>query len=252
MNSLSVVIITFNEENNIERCINSVKTLADEIIILDSFSTDGTIQISKNMGAIVMQQFFLGHIEQKNLALTYATNNFVLCLDADEALDETLINSIHKVKNNFTFRAYSSNRCTNFCGQFIKYGSWYPDKKIRLFDKRYAKWSGINPHDKIELIGNNKKIKYLKGDILHYSFSSVEDQLLRNKKYSTISAAALYKMGIRSNLLKIFFNPFWTFFSGYIIRFGFLDGYYGFIIAYNSAHATFQKYRKLYRLQSNF
>lgn len=250
MNSLSVVIITFNEENNIERCINSVKALADEIIILDSFSTDNTIEIAKKMGAIVKQQKFLSYIEQKNCALKYAKHNYVLCLDADEALDETLKKSIYEAKNNFSFSAYKSNRCTNFCGQFIRFGSWYPDKKIRLFDKRFAKWGGINPHDKIELTIDVKKVKYLKGDILHYSFSSIKEQLIRNEVYSTISAASLFEIGIESNWYKIVINPLWTFFFGYVIRFGFLDGYYGFIIALNSARATLQKYMKLYRLQN--
>jgi len=249
MNSLSVVIITFNEERNIERCLDSIKTIADETIVLDSFSTDKTVEIAKKKGAIVKQQKFLGHIEQKNSALAFATNNYILSLDADEALDEQLIQSISQVKMNFTAKAYNFNRCTNYCGRFIKNGSWYPDKKIRLFDKRIAKWGGINPHDKIELTEKAITNQHLKGNILHYSYYTIEEQVIRNNLYSSISAEALNSMGIKSNWIKILINPSWRFIYGYFIRLGFLDGFYGFIIAINCAHETFQKYVKLYQLQ---
>ncbi len=251
MHSLSVVIITFNEEHNIGRCLDSVKSIADEIIVLDSFSTDNTVEISKNKGAIVKQQKFLGYIQQKNAALSFASNDYVLCLDADEALEENLINSILHAKRTFSADAYYFNRCTNYCGRFIRNGSWYPNKKIRLFNKRVAKWGGINPHDRIELDGNDKNIQYLKGDILHYSYNTIEEHVTRNNHYSSISADALNSMGVRSNWIKILFNPFWAFVYGYIIRLGFVDGFYGFIIAVNSAHATFQKYVKLYHMQHN-
>jgi len=249
MHPLSVVIITFNEEQNIERCLDSVKSIADEIIILDSYSTDKTVEISKNKGAIVRQQKFLGHIQQKNAALSLASNNYVLCLDADETLGERLINSILEAKINFSANAYFFNRCTNYCGHFIRNGSWYPDKKIRLFDKRIAKWGGVNPHDRIELDGTDKTIQYLRGDILHYSYNTIEEHVTRNNHYTSISADALNSMGVRSNWFKILIHPLWAFIHGYIIRLGFMDGFYGFVIAINSAHATFQKYVKLYQLQ---
>lgn len=249
MPSLSVVIITFNEAHNIERCLTSVKKVADEIIILDSFSTDKTVEIATSMGAIVKQQKFLGYIQQKNAALELASNNYVLCLDADEALDENLVNSILLVKNNFSAKAYNFNRCTSYCGRFIKNGSWYPDKKTRLFDKRFAHWGGVNPHDKIELKEADKTIQHLKGDMLHFSYYTIEEHLLRINHYTTISANALYAKGVRSNWIKILINPFWRFMYGYFIRLGFLDGFYGFIIAINCSHETFQKYIKLYRLQ---
>jgi len=249
MNLLSVVIITFNEERNIERCLDSIKSIADETIVLDSFSSDKTVEIAKQKGAIVKQQIFLGHIQQKNAALDFASYNYILCLDADEALDNQLIQSIAQAKMNFSAQAYYFNRCTNYCGRFIRNGSWYPDKKIRLFDKRIAKWGGINPHDTIELSGTNITSQYLKGDILHYSYYTIEEQSIRNNLYSSISAQAMNAMGIRSNWFKILINPFWRFFYGYFIRLGFLDGFYGFIIAINCAHETFQKYVKLYQLQ---
>jgi glycosyltransferase involved in cell wall biosynthesis len=249
MSSLSVVIITFNEAHNIERCLNSVKAVADEIIILDSLSTDNTVKIATNMGAVVKQQKFLGHIQQKNAALQLASNDYVLCLDADEALDADLIRSILSVKQNFTAKAYKFSRCTNYCGRFIKNGSWYPDKKIRLFDKRFAQWGGINPHDKVELNKKNERVLFLKGDILHFSYYTIEEHLIRINYYTTISANALYAKGVRSNWFKILINPLWRFVYGYFIRLGFLDGFYGFLIAINCSHETFQKYTKLYQLQ---
>lgn len=249
MSSLSVVIITFNEAHNIERCLNSVKKVADEIIILDSFSTDETVALASKMGVIVKQQKFLGYVQQKNAALKLAANNYVLCLDADEALDDQLVQSILSVKENFTAKAYNFNRCTSYCGRFIKHGSWYPDKKIRLFDKRHAQWGGINPHDKVELNVKNEIVQHLKGDMLHFSYYTIEEHLARINHYTTISAGALHAKGVRSNWVKILINPLWRFIYGYFIRRGFLDGFYGFVIAINCSHETFQKYIKLYKLR---
>ena len=248
MEKLSVVIITFNEEINIGRCLDSVDGIADEIIVLDSFSTDRTVEIAAAKGAIVKQQKFLGYIEQKNAALEMSGHDYVLCLDADEALDEKLIQSISEEKASFTYKAYSMNRCTNYCGQFIRHGSWYPDKKLRLFDKRIAKWGGINPHDKIETNGSYPA-KHLGGDILHFSYHSVEEHVVQNNKFSTISAAALLGTGKKTNLFKIVINPFWAFLQSYFLRLGLLDGFYGFVIAVNIAHLTFLKHVKLYLLQ---
>ncbi|HTE11346.1 MAG TPA: glycosyltransferase family 2 protein, partial [Chitinophagaceae bacterium] len=243
------MIITYNEEKNIGRCLDSVKLLADEIIVLDAYSTDKTVEIAKSRGALVKQGYFLGYIQQKNSAISFASNNYILSLDADEALDEALINSILEVKLNFAADAYSMNRCTNYCGKYIRNGTWYPDKKIRLFDKRVAHWGGTNPHDKIELPGENKQVKHLKGDILHYSFPTIEQHLEKNNKYSSIAARALFARGAKSSWFKILVNPFWAFFHGFVIRRGFLDGFYGFVISINTAHGTFLKYIKLYHLQ---
>jgi glycosyltransferase involved in cell wall biosynthesis len=251
MQALSVVIITFNETNNIRRCLTSVKAVADEIIILDSFSTDNTVEIALSMGAIVKQQKFSGYINQKNMALEFASNNYVLCLDADEALDEKLVNAILNAKINFKAKAYNFNRSACYCGRFIKHGSWFPDKKIRLFDKRFAKWGGINPHDKVELLGSDYTISHLNGNMLHFSYYTLEEHLIRINKYTTIAANSLYSKGVKSNWFKILINPFWRFFYGYFIRMGFLDGFYGFVIAINCSHETFQKYIKLYKLQNS-
>lgn len=245
---LSVVIITFNEEKNIGRCITSVKPVADEIIVVDSFSTDNTVSIAESLGASVHLQAFLGYVEQKNFALGLASNDYVLSLDADEALDKVLESSILDVKNNFAHQGYTMNRCTNYCGKFIRHGAWYPDKKLRLFNRSVAYWGGDNPHDKV-VIKEELPLKHLKGDILHYSYNSIEEHVLQNNKFSTISAETLFKRGKRTNIFKMTIHPLWAFILGYFLRGGFLDGFYGFVVALHVAHLSFLKHAKLYLKQ---
>jgi glycosyltransferase involved in cell wall biosynthesis len=245
---LSAVIITLNEEEKIGACIDSLWHVADEIIVLDSFSTDGTVAIAKEKGAIIKQEKFAGYIEQKNRALKYARHDYILSLDADETLSPALVSSILQEKEDFKFKAYSMNRYNQYCGQFINHGLWYPDRKIRLFDKRIAGWSGMNPHDKIKLRGNPKP-HLLKGNILHYTFDSIEEHLERNERMSSIAATSIMEAGKKKHWSKIFLSPLWSFIHGYILRLGFLDGYYGFIIATQTARLSFLKYQKLHRLQ---
>ena len=250
MTPISVAIITYNEERNISRCLDSVKNLADEVVIIDSFSTDRTKEICLSNGVKFIEHVFQGYIEQKNFALSQTKHSHALLLDADEALNPELYNAILKEKkNDFPFDAYTMNRCTNYCGKFIRHGLWYPDRKLRLLDKNKGHWGGINPHDKIEM---NKKtsIKHLPGDILHYSYNSIEEHIKQNEKFSSISAESLYKQGKRSSILKIIFSPVWTFFSGYFLKLGFLDGKYGWVIAKKTAQLSFLKYKKLQQKQA--
>ena len=248
MHPLSAVIITFNEEANIGRCISSVRKVADEIIVLDSYSTDQTVPIARQHGALVYFEKFRGYIGQKNYAIQLASYNYVLSLDADEELDERLIQSILEAKKNFTHRAYRMNRCTNYCGRFIRHGLWYPDRKVRLFDRRVAEWGGLNPHDKI-ILNPGFELMQLPGDILHYSFDIPDDLVWQNNRLSSIAANSLYSSGRRSSWVKMLLNPAWAFLNGYILRLGFLDGVEGFTIAINTSHQVFLKYNKLYRLQ---
>lgn len=248
-NKLSVVIITFNEEKNIWRCLDSVKEIADEIIVLDSYSQDNTVDIAKTFGATVRQQPFKGYIETKNDALLLASNAYVLCLDGDEALSDELSLSIKNVKNHFSFSGYTMNRCTNYCGKFIRHGLWYPDRKLRLFDHHLAKWGGTNPHDKVEFLHASKP-GYLKGDILHFSYNYLDEHPAQNNRFSSIAAQAKFEQGKRTNFFKLFINPLWAFINGYLFRLGFLDGFYGFVIAVNISHFTFMKHYKLYALQN--
>ena len=221
MNAISAVIITYNEEANIGRCLDSVKMVADEVIVLDSFSTDDTVLIARSKGAIVKQDKFTGYIQQKNKAILYASNDYILSLDADEALDPTLIKSILEARKQPAADAWMMSRCTNYCGKFIRRGTWYPDRKIRLFNKTTARWGGTNPHEKIELLKENSNVRLLQGDILHYSFPTIEDHQKKNDKYSSLAANALYSKKVKSNWYKMLVHPFWAFFHFYIIRGGF-------------------------------
>jgi glycosyltransferase involved in cell wall biosynthesis len=248
MYPLSAVIITFNEEENIARCILSAREVADEVIVLDSFSTDRTVEIAGSLGAIIYQEKFRGYIGQKNLAIQLATHRYILSLDADETLDPQLVCSILEEKRSFAYRAYSMNRCTNFCGRFIRHGLWYPDRKIRLFDKTIAQWGGMNPHDRIQL-KEGIKTYHLKGDILHYSFNSVDDLIWQNNRLSSIAASSLYNRGVRGSWARMLLHPAWAFMNGYFFRGGFLDGMDGFSIAVHTSHQVFLKYSKLYRMQ---
>ena len=247
MEKLSVVIICFNEEKNISRCIDSVKDVADEILILDSYSTDQTVAIAESKGAIVKQEVFKGFIEKKNKAVELASYDYVLSLDADEALDPLLAFSIRQAKEKYIHRAYRMNRCSNYCGKFIRHGSWYPDTKIRLFDRRIAHWGGTNPHDRV-VLEDNIQVKHLKGDILHYSYHTVSEHVIQNNKLTTLAAESLFANGKKTNLLNVFVRPWWNFFVSFFIRAGFLDGLFGFVIAIQIAHMTFLKHLKLYLL----
>ncbi len=248
MNFLSVVIITFNEERNIGRCIDSVKEVADEIVVLDSFSTDNTVEIAIEKGAIVRQQEFTRYVQQKNTALQLATHNYVLSLDADEALSDTLSNSILNAKQQFGYRSYSMKRSNFFCTRFIRHGLWYPDRKLRLFDKRIAKWGGYDPHDKVILEGQIA-VKKLDGDLLHYAYYSINEYLDKNERVSAIAARSMYEHGIKKHWSKLYLSPAWEFINGYILRLGFLDGYYGLLIAIHCANQSFLKHQLLQQLQ---
>ena len=248
MNALSVVIITLNEEKNIGRCIGSVKTVADEVIVIDSFSQDRTVEIARMMGATVKQSSFNGYINQKNKAINEASNNYVLLLDADEFLSEELAASILKEKENFTCKAYSMKRCNIFRGSYIRHGLWYPDRKLRLFDKRIGYCGGLNPHDRI-VMKETTKVKLLAGDMFHNTFKNVEEYRRRNNEVSTVIAQSMFDAGIRRSRAKIIVSPLWSFINGYFLRLGFLEGYNGFIIAVLTAQQSFAKYQKLRQLQ---
>jgi glycosyltransferase involved in cell wall biosynthesis len=245
MPQISVVIIARNEEKNIGRCLDSVQGIADEIVVIDSGSTDRTVEICKAKGASVHFHAFEGHIEQKNYAITKAKYPHILSLDADEALDEALKKSIAEIKNNWTKDGYYMNRLTNYCGHWVKHCNWYPDKKLRLWDSRKGKWGGINPHDKFELVEGDKNTGYLKGDILHYSYYSVEDHYKQVEYFTTIASKAYFEKGKRSNLFKLLVNPVAKFIDHYILHLGFLDGSAGYSISRISAYATYLKYKKL-------
>ncbi len=251
MIKLSGVIITFNEERSIEKCLKSLLPVVDEIVVVDSYSTDKTKAICEKHNVTFFEHEFLGYVEQKNYALTKASHNFIVALDGDEALSERLQHSILNLKSNWQFEGYYCNRLNNFCGQWIKHSDWYPNKKLRVFDKRKVQWKGINPHDNIVLNSKNNKTGLLKGNILHWTYQSYSEFNKKTEYFSSIAAHSYFNLGIKAPLWKIIINPTWAFFKSYLLRFGFLDGLNGFIICIQTANITFLKYTKLRELWDN-
>jgi len=248
---LSAVIITYNEEQNIQRCLNSVHDLVNEIVIVDSYSKDKTKEICLGFSNVrFIENSFEGHIQQKNFALDQATNNFVISLDADEALSEELRNSIQSIDFSNPNSAYKFNRLSQYCGKWIRHGSWYPDVKMRLFNRHLVRWKGTNPHDKAELL-NGGKVVHLSGDLLHYTFTSEAEHLKKLDYFSTLAAKAYLEKGRTASFFNLRIRPPFAFFRDYVLRMGFLDGYYGFLIARNTARYTFDKYSKLRQLHLN-
>ena len=250
MPKLSLVIITYNEESNIQRCIESAQGLVDEIVVVDSGSSDKTVEISKSLGAKVIHQDFLGYIEQKNFATAQATFDWVLSLDADEALSSDLKHSIAEAIINPGVHGFTMNRLTQYVGNWVKHGGWYPDKKLRLYQRQHGQWTGLNPHDRYEL-NNSATTQHLKGDILHYSYATLSDHLKQIDRFSAIGAQALKDAGGRSSILKIIYKPFARFCRIYFIKSGWLDGLTGFAIAVSGAYYVFLKYFRCYYLQNS-
>ena len=241
---LSAVIICFNEEKNIERCVRSVRGIVDEVLVLDSFSQDTTPNICRRLGVRFEQHAFDGHIQQKNRAMQMATYDHVLSLDADEALDETLKQQVINAKNSWTGEGYKFNRVTSYCGKWIKHCGWYPDTKIRLWDRRQGSWGGENPHDKV-IMKPGTKVTKLRGDILHYSFYSVQQHLDTIEKFSSIKAQNKINKGRTSSLLQLYLHPVAKFLKMYVFRLGFLDGKMGWYVCWNSGYSAYLKHLKV-------
>jgi glycosyltransferase involved in cell wall biosynthesis len=242
MRKLSAVIITYNEARNIKRCISSLQGVADEIVVVDSHSTDATPSICKGLGVQFHQRDWKGYSKQKNYGNGLASNDWILSIDADEALSDELKESILKIKETSKEFNYSFNRLTNYCGKWIRNCGWYPDTKIRMFNRTQDDWQG-EVHEKLTVDPNS--VKKLKGDLLHYSYHSVSDHVQRIDKYSTLGAEELKANGKRASVFNILFNPWLKFNRMYFLQLGFLDGLEGFTISLITAYGTFLKYIKL-------
>jgi glycosyltransferase involved in cell wall biosynthesis len=247
-NKISAVIITYNEERNIGRCLESLSGIADEIVVVDSFSTDKTREICSRYQIKFILHKFEGYVEQKNWAITQAQYEHVLSLDADEVLSDALKESIIKIKENELAIGYTMNRLTCYCGNWIRHCGWYPDVKLRIFDRRKGSWIGSNPHDHYEITGGSEGIIRLKGDILHYSYYSLSQHLQQVDKFTSIASESAFRKGKTVTVAGITVRTWWTFFRGYFLNLGILDGYAGFLVCRISAFATFMKYTKLKEL----
>lgn len=244
MAKLSVVIITLNEERNIARCIEAVRDIADEVLVVDSYSTDKTIAIAERLGARIVLQAFLGYVEQRNFSTGQAQHEMVLMLDADEVVSDELRKSIVWVKDNPRCNAYECKRLTNYCGKWIKHAGWYPDKKLRLYNRNSGKWAGHLVHESWKPNNENEPVELLKGDLLHYTFETIDQHVSQIHKFTELSARAAADAGKTCGLMKIWLGPKWFFINSYIFKTGFLDGYYGYLVCKLSAYAQLIKYSK--------
>lgn len=245
MLKISAVIITYNEAANICRCIDSVKDVVDEIVVVDSFSKDATPELAKAKGVVFLQHPFTSHREQKNVALAHASHDYILSLDADEYLSSELRESIRHAKTTGTFSAYSMNRLSSWGGKWVRHGNWYPDRKIRLWDRRLGKWGGDNPHEKVILDASVKDVCLLRGDLFHNGYKNAQDALQKIQKYSDIFAQE-NRFKRKSSMWQMMIHPTFAFFKSFVIKRGFLDGFEGLMVAAASSSHAFYKYAKLY------
>ncbi|MGC1243150.1 MAG: glycosyltransferase family 2 protein [Chryseosolibacter sp.] len=243
---ISATIITFNEEKKIEKCLQSLMGVADEIVVVDSLSTDNTAGICAHYPVVFIKNPFPGYVAQKNFAMDQASHDHILSLDADEVLSEELKESILAVKADWgNFDGYSFNRFNNYCGKWIHFCGWYPDRKIRLWDRRQGRWGGEDPHDKVILSAG--RVRRLRGDLLHYAYFTVDEHLRQMHKFAEVAARAKYRNGKKPIfLIHVVLNPLFKFFRKYLLQLGFLDGYYGFVFCATTSALNFYKYLRLY------
>jgi glycosyltransferase involved in cell wall biosynthesis len=246
---LSVSIIASNEEVNIKRCLESVKSMADEIVLVYNDTYDSTVRISREYGASCYEVKWQGYRDQKNISLLKTSNQWVLCLDADEEVSPELRDSIKETLTHERlddYNGYYFNRCTFFLGRWIKHGDWYPDKKLRLVKKTKSEWRGNNEHEKLFV---NGKVKHLDGDLLHYSYPTMKSLISKIPHFSHFYLEREIIKGGSFKLSNVLIRPPWRFIRAYFLKLGFLDGFPGFFIAVSTAFSTFFKYSQIFEIK---
>lgn len=246
---LSATIITFNEAEKIADAIKSV-AFADEILVIDSESTDKTREIAESLGAKVITQKWLGFAKQKQFAVDLAQNDWILSLDADERISIELKAEILALKNNNTLAdGYKLPRLSFYLNRPIRHGSWYPDWQIRFFNRNKARWKDVLIHESVEVDG---KIEKLKGDILHFSVENMaHHHRMIGERYAPLAAQQMFESGKRTSKAKIYTTGLTIFLQTFVLKAGFLDGFAGFCIARFAAHHAFLKHLLLWELQNN-
>ena len=239
---ISATIITFNEERNIARVIESLRC-CDEILVLDSGSNDRTAEIAGKLGARVVEASWHGYAAQKNIAAEMAAHDWILSLDADESLSEALEAEIWQIKKNGPkFDGYTVPRLAQYLGRWILHSGWYPDRKVRLFNKHKAQWVGEFVHESVKVDG---AVGHLKSNLLHFTCNSLSEHLRTMDSYTTLAAQEMVSRGEGAGLGKLLLDPPWTFLRTYLLKMGFLDGAEGLAIAYMAAFYNFVKYSKV-------
>ena len=241
---LSACIITYNEADRIDDCLRSVG-FCDEVLVVDSHSTDATRERAAARGARVIERDWPGYRSQKQFAVEAAHNDWVLCLDADERVSDELRAEIESWRQRGFggFAGWSVPRITEYFGRFLRHGNAYPDRLIRLFDRRHGGWVGREIHENTRVQG---PVGRLKGHLEHYAYRSLTDHLSRMQRYADLMGQALYESGKRCGLAKVLLNPQWRFLRGYLLRLGFLDGWRGLLFALVESSYVRRKYLSLY------
>jgi glycosyltransferase involved in cell wall biosynthesis len=238
---ISATIITFNEERNVARVIESLRC-CDEILVLDSGSNDRTVEIATKLGARVVEASWHGYAAQKNIAAELATHDWILALDADESLSEALEAEIWQIKKSGPkYDGYTVPRLAQYLGRWILHSGWHPDRKVRLFNRRKARWEGEFVHESVKVDGS---IGHLESSILHFTCASLSEHLRSLDSYTTLAAQDIVARNKRVSILYLLADPMWTFFKTYVLQRGFLDGAEGLSIAYFAAMYNFVKYAK--------
>ena len=244
--NISGLIITLNEEKNIEDCIRSMLLVCDDVVVVDSLSSDRTCEIAEDLGAVVIRQEYLGDGPQRSHGLQFCQHNWVLNIDADERIDVEMAESIKQLDfENGQFDAYEFRRKNIFHNKWIKHSDWYPDYIRRLFDKTRVDFSQVMGHTKIQ---SNNYYKVSQGHVVHYTAENYHELLFALNKYSTRQANIWFKQGKKVRLYQSFTHGFFAFFRAYVLRRGFLDGVEGFNISISKGLGSYLKYMKLHEL----
>lgn len=244
MSKISAVIITLNEERNIRRCLDSLVAVVDEVVVVDSFSEDVTREICSEYQVHFVNHPWEGFVATKNYANSLASNDLILSIDADEALSPELAESIRQLKDQpVEGKAFSMNRLMNYCGQWIRHGGWYPDTKVRIFDRRSVCWTGKKVHETLD-IPKDISVVHLQGDLLHYSFYTPEEHRRQMERFAALSAEEMAEQGKRPSVGSAYLHAGWKFIRDYVFKAGFLDGAKGWTIAKTNAHGVLYKYLK--------
>ena len=242
---LSVIIITKNEFDQIRQCLESIRW-ADEIVVLDSGSTDGTVNICREFTDKVFETDWPGFGPQKNRALDKATGDWVFSIDADERVSPELRQEIEQAMTSMQYQGYNIPRSSHYCGRRIRHSGWWPDYIVRLFRRDSSRFSDSLVHEHVEVQG---PVGRLRSPLIHYSFGNFEEVLDKVNRYSTYNAEMLLQAGKSSSVSKAALRGLWAFIKTYIFRAGFLDGRHGFMLAVSNAEGTYYKYVKLIFLQ---